>query len=225
MPHIAPSILSADFLRLGDTIRLLEKADSLHLDVMDGHFVPNITFGADLVAQLRGMTMLPLDVHLMIANPEDHIDRFIDAGASSITVHQEVCVHLHRTLHAIRGRGVDASVALNPSTPLETVRWILEDVQQILIMTVNPGFGGQAFIDGMLPKIEQLAEWKQRGGYGFRIQVDGGVNEETLPKVVDAGAEVVVIGSALFTGKHGAPDEALAFFRNLAARGQNKGSG
>ena len=143
-------------------------------------------------------------------------------------MHQEVCVHLHRTLYAIREPGRGRQRRAEPQQRRwRRCGWILEDVQQILIMTVNPGFGGQAFIDGMLPKIEQLAEWKQRGGYDFRIQVDGGVNEETLPNVVDAGAEVVVIGSALFTGKHGAPDEALAFFRNLALhrRKINKGSG
>lgn len=216
MVLLAPSILSADFLRLGQQVDALLAADYLHLDVMDGHFVPNISFGADLVRQLGRRYSLPLDVHLMISEPERHLDAFTSAGASVISVHVEACRHLHRTLAAIRERGVEASVALNPATPLETLRWVISEVDQVLIMTVNPGFGGQPFLEPMVEKVEQLAAWREREGLAFRIQVDGGVNARSLPALVRAGADVLVIGSALFTGEHGDPGASLAFFRELA---------
>lgn len=196
--EIAPSILSADFLRLGEQLEALSTADWLHLDIMDGHFVPNISFGADLVRQVRSATSLPLDVHLMVSDPDRYLDAFIAAGARIISVHVEACIHLHRTLKAIEAAGALPSVALNPATPLESVRWVLPDVHQVLLMTVNPGFGGQAFIPGTLDKIRQLRQWREKEGWDFRIQVDGGINADTARAAVEAGADVLVVGSALF---------------------------
>lgn len=211
--EIAPSIISADFLRLGEQLQALAAADWLHLDIMDGNFVPNITFGADLVRQVRSATHLPLDVHLMVTQPDRYLDAFIEAGARMISVHVEACTHLHRTLKAIEAAGVLPSVALNPATPLESVRWVLPDVAQVLIMTVNPGFGGQSFISTMLDKVRQLRQWREQEGWNFRIQVDGGINVDTVRAVVEAGADVLVIGSALF-GPEG-PEAALARIRQV----------
>ncbi|MBO8171092.1 MAG: ribulose-phosphate 3-epimerase [Bacillaceae bacterium] len=201
MIKIAPSILSADFSRLGEDIQDVEKggADWIHVDVMDGHFVPNITIGPLVVGAVRPLTELPLDVHLMIENPDLYIPEFAKQGADIITVHQEACPHLHRTIHHIKDQGVRAGVALNPSTSITTIEDVLEDIDMVLIMTVNPGFGGQKFISGMVPKIKRLKQvLEQRGLSHVKIEVDGGINPETAPRVVEAGAEILVAGSAVF---------------------------
>ena len=200
MIKIAPSILSADFAKLGDEIREVEKAgaDYIHVDVMDGHFVPNITIGPLIVDAIRPITSLPLDVHLMIENPDGYIPMFAKSGADIITVHQETCVHLHRTLQLIKSEGVKSGVVLNPATPLEMIREVLSEVDLVLIMTVNPGFGGQSFIREMIPKIEALHQVRMENNYSFEIEVDGGVNIETAKLCTDAGANVLVAGSAIF---------------------------
>lgn len=197
---IAPSILSADFAKLGEEVAEVERggADWIHVDVMDGHFVPNLTFGALVMESIATHTQLPLDVHLMVENPELYVPAFAKAGAHMITVHAEACVHLHRVLHLIKEHGVKAGVAINPATPVSAIREVLEDVDLVLIMTVNPGFGGQAFIPGTLRKIKELREWKQEHGIDFHIEVDGGVTSATAPLVVEAGADVLVAGSAVF---------------------------
>src|SRR5699024_2648898 len=200
MTKIAPSILSADFSELGNEIKNVENAgaDYIHVDVMDGHFVPNITIGPLIVEALQPVTKLPLDVHLMIENPDTYIPVFAEKGASIITVHQEACPHLHRTIQLIKSAGSKAGVVINPATPAEMIRDILPDVDLVLLMTVNPGFGGQSFIRSVLPKIEQIALWREERNLSFEIEVDGGVNENTVRSCVDAGADVVVAGSAIF---------------------------
>ncbi|MBY7143680.1 ribulose-phosphate 3-epimerase [Virgibacillus sp. NKC19-3] len=200
MTKIAPSILSADFANLGEEIKDVERsgADYIHVDVMDGHFVPNITIGPLVVSAIQPIVSLPLDVHLMIENPDDYIAMFASSGASIITVHQEACLHLHRTVQQIRENGVKAGVVINPATPVETLRPILPDVDIILIMTVNPGFGGQTFIDNTIQKIKQVAKWREEMNVSFEIEVDGGINSQTAKKCVDAGADVLVAGSAVF---------------------------
>jgi ribulose-phosphate 3-epimerase len=198
---IAPSILSADFSKLGSEIKEVDAggADWLHVDVMDGHFVPNITIGPLVVASIRPHTKLPLDVHLMIKQPEAYIPAFAQAGADFISIHAEACVHLHRSLNLIREHGVKAGVVLNPATPLTAVEHVLTEVDYILIMTVNPGFGGQKFIPEMLPKIKQLKQMLVHQGLTHvHIEVDGGINEVTAPLVVEAGANVLVAGQAVF---------------------------
>lgn len=198
---IAPSILSADFAKLGQEVVEVERggADWLHVDVMDGHFVPNITFGALVMGAIAPLTKLPLDVHLMIENPERYIPDFAKAGAHIITVHQEACVHLHRVLHMIKEHGVKAGVALNPATPVSSIREVLEDVDLVLVMTVNPGFGGQAFIPSTLRKIKELKELREELGLkNLRIEVDGGISAATAPLVTQAGADVLVAGNAVF---------------------------
>lgn len=213
---LAPSLLAADFARLADDIAKVEQdADWLHLDVMDGHFVPNITFGPDLVRAVRDVTRLPLDVHLMIEEPDRHLEAFARAGADRLTVHVEACPHLQRTLQHIRDLGCRAGVALNPHTPLENIRYVLEDVDLVLLMTVNPGFGGQKFLPAVLPKVKRLAAWLRLGGRQIHIEVDGGINTETAPLVVAAGANVLVAGSAVF----GAPDPVAVLRALRAARG------
>lgn len=195
---IAPSILTADFANLQSEIASIQDAEWLHLDVMDGHFVPNITFGPKLVADLRKVTRQVLDAHLMIENPDRYIPEFAKAGAEYITVHQEAAVHLHRTVHLIKDLGVKAGVALNPATPVMTLEHILPDLDLVLIMSVNPGFGGQSFIRGSLEKLRWVRERaRQLGLTGLEIQVDGGVNEEIAPLVIEAGATVLVAGSAV----------------------------
>lgn len=202
MLRIAPSILSADFSILGQEIADVERggADWIHVDVMDGHFVPNITIGTLVVEAIRPKTRLPLDVHLMIEQPDRYISAFAKAGADLISVHTEACVHLHRTLHLIKEQGVKAGVVLNPATPLSALEHVLDDkLDLVLLMTVNPGFGGQNFITGMLPKITKLREMlNDRGLQGVDIEVDGGINEETARLVIEAGANVLVAGSAVF---------------------------
>jgi ribulose-phosphate 3-epimerase len=205
---IAPSILSADFARLGDEIRAVEQAgaDWIHVDVMDGRFVPNITIGPLVVKAARAETSLPLDVHLMIEAPERYVDAFAQAGASTIGVHAETCPHLHRTVAQIRESGARAAVALNPSTPAEAVREVLGDVDQVLVMTVNPGFGGQKFIASTLPKIETIRRWIDEQGLEVALEVDGGIGPETIARAAQAGADVFVAGTAVF----GAGDYAQA---------------
>ena len=213
---IAPSILAADFGRLAEEVRAVEQAgaDWIHVDVMDGHFVPNITIGPLLVEVVRRATALPLDVHLMIEKPERYIADFARAGASTIGVHVEACPHLHRTLSQIREAGLRASATLNPSTPAEAVAPVLEQADQILIMTVNPGFGGQKYIDGMGAKIEKLRRWIDERELDVALEVDGGIGPETIGRAARAGADVFVAGTSIF----GAPDyrEAIAALRRNA---------
>jgi ribulose-phosphate 3-epimerase len=201
---IAPSILSSDFSRLGDQVEEATRAgaDYIHVDVMDGHFVPNITIGAPVVAAVRKRTKTPLDVHLMIENPERYLGDFARAGADIIVVHVETCPHVHRTLQMIKELGVKAGVALNPGTGEDSLDYIIEDTDLILIMTVNPGFGGQSFIERMLPKIAAVRKKLDALHLNAELEVDGGVTPETAPRVVAAGARVLVAGSAVFTSKH-----------------------
>jgi len=205
---IAPSILSADFSALGEAVARVEAggADQLHVDVMDGRFVPNITIGPPVIESIRKRTRLPLDVHLMIVEPERYIETFVRAGADLVTVHAEACPHLNRTLHQIREAGAKAGVALNPSTPPETIEWVLDDLDLILVMSVNPGFGGQSFIHSMLPKIQQLRSWIDVRGLAVTLEVDGGVTRDKAGPLAQAGATILVAGSAIF----GAQDPAQA---------------
>ncbi len=200
MIKIAPSILAADFAKLGEEVLEVEKAgaDWIHIDVMDGHFVPNISFGAIVVDAIRPLTKLPLDVHLMIENADRYIEDFAKAGADYITVHVEACPHLHRTIQLIRASGVKPGVVLNPHSPIESILPILEDIDLVLFMTVNPGFGGQKFIDSVVPKVEQLSKVIREKGLSIDIQIDGGINEETIIPCAKAGANVFVAGSAIF---------------------------
>ena len=216
--RIAPSILSADFSRLAEEIRAAEQAggDVIHVDVMDGHFVPNITIGPPVVASLKKVSTLPLDVHLMIDHPEKFIRDFVDAGADSLTVHPESTPHLHRVLQQIRGMGVQAGVVLNPATPISILEYVLDLVDVILIMTVNPGFGGQKFIPEMLKKIKTVRELLDERNIDAWISVDGGINRNTAPHVVAHGANSLVAGSALFASPAGI-DAALAELRASVA--------
>ena len=200
MQKIAPSILSADGSRLGEEIAAVEAAgaDLLHIDVMDGHFVPNITIGPGLIASLRKRTRIPFDVHLMIENPERYIDDFAKAGSDWITVHVEATVHLHRLVSVIREKGVRAGVSLNPATPLSLVEPILPEIDLLLVMTVNPGFGGQKFIEGMLPKIAEAKRLIREIAPEVLIEVDGGVTRKNIRSIADAGADILVAGSSVF---------------------------
>ena len=215
MKLIAPSILSADFSRLGEEIKAVEGvgADWIHVDVMDGHFVPNITIGPVVVEAVKRVAELPLDVHLMIENPDQYLEDFVRAGSDSLTVQAEACVHLHRTIQAIKALGVKAGVALNPSTPISTIEWILEEVDMVLIMSVNPGFGGQKFITQALQKIKELKSMIRAKNLDVLIEVDGGINLKTIESVAKAGADVFVAGSAIF----GSADygETIREFRSL----------
>lgn len=203
MIKIAPSILSADFARLGEEVQAVAKAgaDYIHVDVMDGHFVPNITIGPLVVEAVRKVTDLPLDVHLMIENPDRYIPDFARAGADLITVHQEAVPHLHRTVQLIKGLGKKAGVSLNPATPAATLDVILDDLDLVLVMTVNPGFGGQGFIDSGLAKIAALRHEIDRRGLSIELEVDGGVKIDNIDRIAAAGADVFVAGSAVFGAK------------------------
>ena len=206
--EIAPSILASDFAKLGDDVRAVEQggADVIHVDVMDGHFVPNISIGVPVVASLHKATRLPLDVHLMIERPEEYIERFAKAGASRILIHQEATVHLDRALTMIRENGAQAGVAVNPATPVATLTDVLDQVDTVLVMSVNPGFGGQKFIPGAIEKIRQLNQWRARYNGGFRIEVDGGVDAENTAQLAQAGANTFVAGTSIFH----TPDPAAA---------------
>jgi ribulose-phosphate 3-epimerase len=202
-PALAPSLLSADFARLGEEIAAVRDggAGLLHLDVMDGHFVPNLTIGPPVVASVRKVTDLPLDVHLMIEEPDRYIERFVEAGADMISVHQEAVPHLHRTVTLIRQLGAAAGVALNPSTPIATLEEILPDLDFVLLMSVNPGFGGQRFIPSVVGKVGALARRAAERGLATRIEVDGGVGADTIPALLEAGADLFVAGSAVYDGR------------------------
>ena len=207
LPHVsglvAPSILSADFARLGEEVRAVEGAgaDWIHVDVMDGRFVPNLTIGPPVVAAIRRVTKLPLDVHLMIVEPERSVEAFARAGADVITVHAEAATHLHRVVEQIRALGKKAGVALNPSTPPEAIDWVIANVDLVLAMTVNPGFGGQSFISAVLPKVEALRARIRASGRDVRLEVDGGVGPGNVALAAKAGADVFVAGSAIFGQK------------------------
>ena len=200
MKKIAPSILSADFSRLGDEIKAVETAgaDYIHVDVMDGRFVPNITIGPLVVAAARKVTRLPLDVHLMIVEPERYVEDFAKAGADIIVVHAEACCHLHRVVQQIKGLGKKAGVALNPATPLNMLDYVLEELDLVLLMTVNPGFGGQSFIESGIHKIQQLRSMLDRRGCEAELEIDGGVKLSNIAQIAHAGADVLVAGSAVF---------------------------
>lgn len=198
--YLAPSILSADFMHLGESIKAVEAggADIIHCDIMDGHFVPNLTFGPMVVKAAKKISNLPLDVHLMIKNPDALIPAFAKAGASYLTVHAEEVVHLHRTLQSIRQLGVKSGVALNPATPLCLVEGVLEETDLVLIMSVNPGFGGQKFISSTLKKVEKLVELRAKNNLSYVIEIDGGINDETIESAMNAGVDMFVMGSAIF---------------------------
>jgi ribulose-phosphate 3-epimerase len=217
MKLIAPSILSADFARLGEEIQAVEAAgaDWIHIDVMDGHFVPNITIGPLIVKAARQSTRLPLDVHLMIENPDRYIAEFVEAGADLVAVQVETCLHLHRTVQLIRECGARPGVVLNPTTPLPTIEWILEDVEFVMLMSVNPGFGGQKFIPATLEKIRQLRTMIENRRLSTLIEIDGGVNRTTIAGIAAAGADVFVAGSAIY----GTPDykAVIREFRQIIA--------
>lgn len=219
--HIAPSILSADFARLADEVGLVERggADLLHVDVMDGHFVPNLTVGPMVVEALRKVTKLPLDCHLMITNPDCYIQEFAEAGADYLTVHVEACPHLHRTVQAIKERGVKAGVTLNPATSLTTIEEIVGDVDLVLIMSVNPGFGGQAFIPSALRKVERARRIIDHAKSRALLEVDGGIKTDNAAAVVAAGADILVAGSAVFCG-----DDYAATIRALRGDARDPGA-
>ena len=219
---LAPSILSADFGRLGEQVIEATRAgaDYIHVDVMDGHFVPNITVGPLVVAAIRPYTNLPLDVHLMIESPEKYIQQFVQAGANIITVHVEVCPHLHRVVESIKELGVKAGVSLNPSTPLTTVDEVLSALDLVLLMSVNPGFGGQQFIESTVGKIARLRNRLDELGLAAELEVDGGINAEIAPRVAKAGARVLVAGAAVFN-KKGSVSQALRRIRKSLRRLEN----
>ena len=217
MIELAPSILSADFARLADNVQAVADggATLLHVDVMDGHFVPNITIGPPVVASLRKVTRLPLDVHLMIENPDEFIPAFVDAGADWISVHQEAVIHLHRTLELIRHHGANPGVVINPATPVQTLGEVLEMVDHVLVMSVDPGFGGQKFIPASLDKVRKLATMRTAKRANFRIEIDGGVDVDTIAECVRAGVEILVAGNAVFG--QGDPRENTQRLLKLAA--------
>lgn len=217
MIKLAPSILSADFARLLEDVKKVEKAgcEYLHIDVMDGHFVPNITLGPAIVKSLRKDVNMVFDTHLMIENPDDYIKDFVDAGSDLIVVHAEACRHLHRTIQNIKSYNVKVGVALNPATSIESIKHIIEDVDMVLIMTVNPGFGGQSFIESMLEKIKELKQLIDDKNLNVDIQVDGGIKPDNIHKVVEAGANIIVAGSAIFNSEN--IEETVSLMRKNAS--------
>lgn len=218
MIKLAPSILSADFARLLEDVKKVEKAgcEYLHIDVMDGHFVPNITLGPGIVKSLRKDVNMVFDAHLMIENPDNYIKEFADAGCDIIVVHQEACTHLHRTIQNIKSHGIKAGVALNPATPIETIKYVLQDVDMVLLMSVNPGFGGQSYIPVVTEKIKELKALIDEMNLDIDIEVDGGVKPSNIDEVVNAGANVIVAGSAIFNA--GNIDEAVKSLRENASK-------
>ena len=218
MIKLAPSILSADFARLLEDVKKVEKAgcEYLHIDVMDGHFVPNITLGPGIVKSLRKDVNMVFDAHLMIENPDNYIKEFADAGCDIIVVHQEACTHLHRTIQNIKSHGIKAGVALNPATPIETIKYVLQDVDMVLLMSVNPGFGGQSYIPVVTEKIKELKALTDEMNLDIDIEVDGGVKPSNIAEVVNAGANVIVAGSAIFNA--GNIDEAVKSLRENASK-------
>lgn len=218
MIKLAPSILSADFARLLEDVKKVEKAgcEYLHIDVMDGHFVPNITLGPGIVKSLRKDVNMVFDAHLMIENPDNYIKEFADAGCDIIVVHQEACTHLHRTIQNIKSYGIKAGVALNPATPIETIKYVLQDVDMVLLMSVNPGFGGQSYIPVVTEKIKELKALIDEMNLDIDIEVDGGVKPSNIAEVVNAGANVIVAGSAIFNA--GNIDEAVKSLRENASK-------
>lgn len=217
--EIAPSILSADFSCLGEQVAEAAEggADRIHVDIMDGQFVPNITFGPDVVRDIRRWTDLPFDLHMMVSEPGRFVERFVDAGADIVIVHAEACAHLHRVVQHIKETGVKAGVAINPGTPVSDIGEVLTDVDQVLVMTVNPGFGGQKFIPSMVDKIGRMRALLDERGLGADLEVDGGINIETARAVVDAGADVLVAGSAVYNS-HTSVAEAIKSIRACTAR-------
>ena len=218
MIKLAPSILSADFARLLEDVKKVEKAgcEYLHIDVMDGHFVPNITLGPGIVKSLRKDVNMVFDAHLMIENPDNYIKEFADAGCDIIVVHQEACTHLHRTIQNIKSLGIKAGVALNPATPIETIKYVLQDVDMVLLMSVNPGFGGQSYIPVVTEKIKELKALIDKMNLDIDIEVDGGVKPSNIAEVVNAGANVIVAGSAILNA--GNIDEAVKSLRENASK-------
>jgi ribulose-phosphate 3-epimerase len=214
-PLIAPSVLSADFSKLGADIQMINqsKADWFHVDIMDGVFVPNMSFGFPVMEALKKYAQKPLDVHLMIVDPDRYIDRFLDMGAATLSVHAEACTHLHRTLQSIRQKGGKAGVAINPHTSIQTLENVGEELDLVILMSVNPGFGGQKFIENTYRKTEKLAEWRSKNGYDFLIEIDGGVNAGNAKKLVDAGADVLVAGNFVFSSEN--PSQTISDLKGL----------